>query len=377
MRIGLAADTFKPYISGVTIYVANLMKELQRRGHEVHLFTFGRPPAGTSDAHIHYGPGFPLRMGYQVGLGYTPEMRRTLRTMDVVHVHHPFVSGRMVLREVQGSIPVLFTAHTRYDLFSGDYLPRFLQPLVQRRMAVLLQRFCASVDRVVCNSPASEEGLRKLGVQAAVRHIPNGIPLELFTHERERTGRLLGIDTRGKTVFVYVGRLAAEKNLLLLLESFRIVREAVPDVVLVMGGSGPLRPLLEAAARERGLEAAVRFTGPVPYEAVPEFLAEGDIFCMPSFKDTHPLTVIEAMASGLPPVVVESPAYADLVAPDVTGLVSPNTALDYAAQLQRLATNYALRKSLGQASRVKAATFSMSHTVDLLESLYMELAGRQ
>ena len=120
MRIGMMADTYKPYVSGITNYIDLNKRALEREGHEVYVFTFGDLDYRDDELRVVRSPGVPLAdTGYYLSLRYKTAYKKLLQTMDVVHVHHPFLSGRLSLNYCRRvSIPIVFTNHTRYDLYA-------------------------------------------------------------------------------------------------------------------------------------------------------------------------------------------------------------------------------------------------------------------
>ena len=181
MRIGFAADTYKPYISGVTNYISLHKAELEKRGHEVVLVTFGNSLGEVDEPGLIRVPGYQLKMGYSFGFRYNRAAREALRRMDIVHLHHPFITGQLVLRECKPrGIPMVFTGHTRYDQFFHDYLPWVPKPLGARILKSYLPGFCRKMNRVISNSKASAEGLRNCGIDVPLTMLPNGVDMAPF-----------------------------------------------------------------------------------------------------------------------------------------------------------------------------------------------------
>lgn len=370
MRIGLAADTYKPYISGVTIYIESLMKALRDRGHEVRLFTFSsKKTVDQSEDYVFYSPGFALKNGYSVGFGYQEQAVSAIRDIDIWHIHHPFLSGWLAKRYAS-HLPQVFTAHTRYDLFSEDYLPGLTRRAGLRWISAYMRPFCQRMAAVICNSAASEEGLRRLGIDRELRRIPNGIDLSLFERATRRTGFIKGADLRAKKVLLFLGRLAAEKNLMMLVNAFHLVSRQNTDAHLVIAGVGNYRSELEKRIRALDISARVMFTGAIPHAEVAGLFAEADGFVMPSTKDTHPLSLIEAMAAGVVPLVADSPAYQDLVENGVNGLVVEAKADCFAQAMARLLQQPDERVRMASASRTKAGQFSIDNTAARMEKVY-------
>ncbi len=98
MRIGMMVDTYKPYVSGMTNYIDLNKRALESAGHEVYVFTFGDLEYQDDEPRVIRSPGLPLAdTGFYLSLRYKTAHKKLLQTMDVVHVHHPFLSGRLAL----------------------------------------------------------------------------------------------------------------------------------------------------------------------------------------------------------------------------------------------------------------------------------------
>src|SRR5262245_6643674 len=113
MRIGMMLDMYKPYVSGVTHYVTLNKRALEQRGHTVFVFTFGGDEYRDDEAHVVRSAGLPLSVkdtGLSLNWRYSQAAQRQVRSMDVLHVHHPFLSGQLALRYGRSrGVPIIFT----------------------------------------------------------------------------------------------------------------------------------------------------------------------------------------------------------------------------------------------------------------------------
>ena len=372
MQIGLAADTYKPYVSGVTNYLYLVKSELARTGHNPFLFAFGSKKIQPPEKNVVLSPGFKLLAGYSIGLGYSQAAQIQMADMDLIHIHHPFVTGHLVCSAFAGQKPLLFTAHSRYDHLIDDYLPGVLRWWGRKVARRRLVGFCQQMDRVICNSEASVAGLRNCGVDVEVEVVHNGIDTQRFR------GARVSPDWREKmggwpVQLLYTGRLAVEKDLPLLLNSFEIVAKEHPEVGLALAGGGPMEKEIRKKVLRSGLSERVRLLGSVAYESIPELTASADLFVMPSSKETHPLNVIEAMAAGLPTLVVQSQAYQETIEDGVHGLICAPTEDDFSRGMRLFINDENLRIRLGAAAKEKARQFSISETTRKLVAIYQEV----
>lgn len=384
MRIGMMADLYKPHVSGVTNYIALNKSYLEQLGHQVFVFTFSAGDYVDEETNIIRSPSLPLLdTGYYFNLRYTKAARRLLQTMDVVHVHHPFLSGPLALLYCRPrGIPIVFTNHTRYDLYAQAYLPVMPDIVGNAALQSYLPSFCRACDLVISPSEGMRKVLVQFGVDVPIQVVPNGVDLKPFANPAQPVTRQeLGFQPQD-IVLLFVGRLGPEKNLDFLLRSFAGAIQAYDNLRLVLIGSGPAREDLEDRATRSGIQHAVRFTGPVAYHQLPRYMAMADAFVTASVTEVHPLTVIEAMAAGLPVVGINSPGVGDTVINDQTGYLVPEEDLAmFTAKMIRIAVDTSNRQRMGQQARIEAQKYAIERTSQLLMEQYERVvqvaAGRR
>ncbi len=374
MRIGMMADAYKPHVSGVTHYIALNKRYLERAGHDVFVFTFGNLDYQDDEPRVIRSPGLPIRdTGFYLSFRHSREAKRLLQTMDVIHVHHPFLSGRLALRYARPLyIPVVFTNHTRYDLYAQAYLPLMPEAISENLLKMYMPAFCQAVDLVISPSRGMERILRKLGVEAPIEIVPNGVDLKPF-HEAKPLPRAEFGYSSEDILLIYVGRLGPEKNLPFLLRAFRGVAQAFQHVHLLLVGDGPARESLQSLVGELGIESRVRFTGAIPYQKLPSYLAMCDAFVTASVSEVHPLSVIEAMGVGLPVLGIYSPGVEDTVEDGKTGFLTPEEEIAFAVKMTRLVVEHDLRRRLGSEARQASSLYAIERTTGILLSHYERL----
>ena len=375
MRIGMMADVYKPYISGITNHIALTKRFLEAAGHEVFIFTFGDENYSDDESNVIRSPGLPLvDTGYYLNIRYNLLAQRLLRTMQVVHVHHPFLSGRLALRYCQPrNIPIVFTNHTRYDLYAHAYLPVLPEGLGETFLRTYLPSFCASCDLVIAPSHGMQNVLRRLGVTTNVEVVPNGVDISPMRGSVKLLNRAdLGF-SEDDIVLIFTGRLGPEKNLPFLLRAFAGAAKAYDNLGLMILGSGPERENLEDRVQYMGIADRVRFAGMIPYKELPRYLAAADAFVTASVTEVHPLSVIEAMATGLPILGIQSPGVGDIVEDGVSGLLCEEDVAVFTAKMVRLTTDYEMRTAMGAQARLLAENYAIERTTKILLSQYQRL----
>lgn len=374
MRIGMMADVYKPHVSGITNYITLNKRYLEKAGHDVFVFTFGNEDYPDDETNIIRSPGLPLSdTGYYLSFRYSRHAKTLLQTMDIVHVHHPFLSGRLALRYCRPlRIPIVFTNHTRYDLYAQTYLPLLPDEFSETFLQTYMPPFCDAVDLVISPSKGMAKILRQLGVTAHIEIIPNGVDLTPFRESCKDCRHELNFSPQD-ILLIYSGRLAPEKNLPFLIQAFAGVAETIEHTHLVLIGGGPEEENLQKLVAEKGLTPRVHFTGMVPYDQLPRYLSMGDIFVTASISEVHPLSVIEAMACGLPVVGVHSLGVGDTVEDGVTGLLSSNDPIAFAAKLTRLCLDQPLRHKMSAAARTASEKYAIERTTQTMLSHYERL----
>lgn len=287
--------------------------------------------------------------------------------VELIHAHQytPFIYGigsRLLYRKP----PVLFTEH-------GRFFPD--NPRRKRLIAnwLLLERR----DRVVGVGEAVRQALiRNEGIpERRVGLIYNGVPLDRFVGhegEREAVRRELSLSP-GDFVVVMIARLDPVKDHCTAVRAIGELATRGPNVRLVLVGDGPERVRVEALVRELGLNGRVLLLG--IRSDVPRLLGAADAAMLSSVSEGIPLTLIEAMASGLPVVSTRVGGVPEVVLEEQTGLLAPpGDSATLAAQLLRLAADAPLRRRMGEAGRQRAqAVFSEDRMLAEYDRLYREM----
>ena len=376
MRIGMMADVYKPHVSGITNYIDLNKRYIERAGHDVFVFTFGDQDYKDDEPRVVRSPGLPLvDTGYYLSFRYPLAAKKMLQTMDVVHIHHPFLSGRLALRYCEPlRIPTVFTNHTRYDLYAQAYLPILPEEISDGLLQAYMPPFCKAMNLVISPSASMANILREMGVTSPIEIIPNGVELQLFYKADPLSRADFGF-TPDDILLVYAGRVAPEKNVPFLLRAFAGVAQALDNVHLLILGSGPkqLQVEVQELVNELNISHRLRFTGMVPYERLPSHLAMCDAFVTASVTEVHPLSVIEGMASGLAVMGVQSPGVGDTVEDGQTGFLATEDLAAFTAKLTRLCLDPSLRKQMGDAARQASTRYAIERTTKLMIEQYERL----
>jgi len=385
VHVGFFTDSYLPRTSGVVRAVEASARQLRSRGHRVSIVAPAFPGHIDADQDIIRVPSVtpPGHPDFPLAVPYPGPSLRALRTLglDLVHTHSPFMLGGIgwwMARSL--GRPVLFTYHTRYDEYA-HYAPvvgEFARPFVSAYTIAYSNR----CDCVLAPLPSTAAGLRESGVRARVAVVPSaGIDTAAFAAAGDAAGVERAAALRANfgvpaevALLVFVGRLAREKNVGLLLAALAALP---PDTWLLLVGDGPDRGLLAAEAQDRGVAGRVVFAGTQPPPLVAEALVAADLFVFPSTTETFGLAMIEAMAAGCAVVAVQASASSDLLRDGETGRLVAGDPAAFARAVRDLLAQPAWRSAMGGAARVAAAAYDQSRVTDRLLIVYRELLAAQ
>lgn len=283
--------------------------------------------------------------------------------ISIVHTHEARAGllGRVAGR-VAGRV-TLHTVHTPAFFLARGGASIWAYQQVER----LLNGFASNA--VIFVSPAIRDLYSRLGLVPASKSflIPNGLEKDWFQFE-QAPGQPEGIR------FLYVGRLAPEKELLVLLQAFDRVARDHPRACLQIVGSGPLRDQLLGWVSQQQLEGRVRFLGSLSREEARQVMRESDVFVLPSRFESMSYTLLEAMACGLACIVTDVGGNPDLIEDGRTGLLVPQgnvAALENA--MRSLAHAPDLRRRLGSTGHDRASQYTVERMLESTRKLYFSL----
>lgn len=369
MKIAFFADSYLPYLSGVTISASTLAKELKLLGHQVYVLAPDYPNAPKNE------PGvlrFPSVSGGYPNFRLALPIVRKIPAVDILHSHSPFQAGqlaRFVARKRK--LPLVYSFHTLFTRYV--HYAKFIPPVwAKRGLVAYLQNYCQSTNLIVAPSSMAKRALRRWRIDRPVEVVPSGVDLSLFPADQEAARRQLrqklGIASTD-LVLLYVGRLSKEKNLSFLLRAFSQIRERNIKLVLVGGG-----PLLKTINPE--LRPEIITTGEVPYPEILKYYLVGDVFVFASTSETQGLVLAEAKAAGLPVVALFAGGLVDTVRNGLDGYLLPRQETVFIEHLQRLLGDPTWRAKLAAAARQDAVErFAAKVVAKKMESVYNSLTN--
>ncbi len=377
MRVAIVTENFLPKLDGVTRTLAMLLEYLHTCGQQALLLG---PESGMekyAGAEVVGTAGVPLPFYPELRFNFfRPLFVRRLKEFDpdVVHLVDPVVLGAAGLVAARLlNKPVVSSYHTNLAVYCQHFgFAPFSEPMWQYNR--LIHNHC---DLTCCPSPSTARLLQAQGFQH-VRIWPRGVDTTLFyPGQRSKALRSCWLEKREHpeniVVLLYVGRLSWEKNLRLLVQAYRKLDTRHCHLVIV--GDGPAA----AELQQELVGLPVTFTGYLRGEALAKAYASADIFAFPSRTETFGQVVLEAMASGLPVVGLNSPGVCDLVSDGRSGLLDiqqadeERQAASYGERLYLLMRDVTRRQRMGQAALGEARGRSWESAMDCLMQGYQEV----
>jgi phosphatidylinositol alpha 1,6-mannosyltransferase len=365
VRIALFSEVYWPMVSGVGVTLLRLTDALQARGHTVRVYsaTYGLPEGLPDRPEVHRSPSVPFFLYPDVQWAF-PRQREVVEDLeafqpDIVHVATEFSLGIAGLKAArQLDLPLIASAHTDYD----QYAARYGVPWALRAGWHYLRWFYGQAHRVLCPSRIYEQAVHRHGVTHTglwSRGVDPAVFSAGWRSEAYRAAFDLGPDD---LLVTYIGRIAREKNLGLLLEAWETLAPERGAGKLVLVGRGPL----EDEIRRREIPG-VHVTGLLQGPALSAAYASADVFAFPSTTETFGNSLLEAMGSGLPSLVAAAGGVLEFAEHGGNAwLVEPDSTAAIVAGLRRLLTDAALRRQLGAGALATARARDWAGVYDQL-----------
>jgi phosphatidyl-myo-inositol alpha-mannosyltransferase len=333
---------------------------LRARGHQTLILAPGRATPADPSVRL-VGPGW--RIPYQGTVapirfspGSAARVRRELRQFrpDVTHAHEPLAPSTSMIAAWSSRAPVVATFHAfaeRSRLLTAA--APLLRP-VWRRLRVRM-----AVSQAAAGFVGSRFG-------DGIRIVPNGCDVELFAVAWPAEGLPPGRH------LLWVGRLDPQKGFSVAIRAFAALSGEFHDLSLVVAGDGPDRGAIRTLPSD--VRARVVMLGNVPHQRLPAYHAACDVFISPATgQESFGISLVEAMAAGLPVVASDIAGYREVVRGDIEGLlVRPGDAGALAGGVRRLLTDDALAERLRAAGKERAEGFRWDVIAEKIEGAYRD-----
>lgn len=377
LRIAVVTETYPPEINGVSMTISRMVAGLQQRQHRIQLI---RPRQNRQDnaaskpnfeEFLQRGVSIPRYDSLKMGLPAKQALLRlwSLKRPDIVHIVTEGPLGWSALSAaVKLKIPCSSDFHTNFHSYSEHYGIGWLK----RPIAAYLRKFHNRTQSTLVPTASMLDDLERHGYRN-LRVVSRGVDTRLF-HPNKRSAALRqqwGIKP-GQPVAIYVGRLAPEKNLPLVLQTFSAMQSTRPEARLVLVGDGPARASLQAS------NLTLIFAGMRVGEELATHYASADAFIFPSTTETYGNVTVEAMASGLAVIAYDYAAAAEHIVHGKNGLLA---GFDNSQEFVGLAVNLISTPEhvarLGRRARETAERLDWEYVHDHFEAALLDVIAEQ
>jgi 1,2-diacylglycerol 3-alpha-glucosyltransferase len=382
VKILMLSHGYPPVISGVTLVVQKVAREMVRRGHEVTVVTASdRGPGYRDEDHgvqlirVHSAPNPFWSEGRLPVLSYN-ELKGIVADVqpDIIHTHDGALLSMHLphLEREKGRVPELLTCH---------YLPHFVTYYVHAGRVVekaaediawdVTMPMLNTLDHVVFPTRTQQQAFIEQGLTRPSTVISNGLDISRYNPngpaDKELEARYaLPAGPR----ILFVGRLAKDKKLDVLIRAMPPIWSA-HEAHLILVGRGDAHPQLTELAESLGMRDCVHFLGFVPEEDLPGLYRQCDIFAIASDVEVQSIPTLQAAATGLPIVAADAAALPELVEDDTNGfLVPPDNPSAMASAFHNILDGRELAARMGRASLHIGRRHAEQDTFDAYENLY-------
>lgn len=356
MKVGFFTTTYLPISYGSVTSVRNFRKGLKELGHQVYIFTPRFADYQDRESNIYRCPSlmYGYKIKYPLAVPFHPAAKRHVKKLklDVIHCHQPFSVGAQGLSIGRAlKIPIVFTHHCRYE----DYV-HYIPPVLPRgpiKWYVKKQatKFANRSDYVIAPSGSIKKMIESRGVIKPIKVLPTGIEWERFQDgDREKVRNENKIEDN-EILIMNSGRIDEEKNIRFLIRSLFHLLEKDKKIKIMFVGEGSLRNEIEKQAQNRRIVSQVMITGLLPQQQMQHYYAAGDIFVQASLTETQGMSLLEALATGLPAVAVRATGAVDQIEHNKTGLLVDNDEKVFSSAVQELLKNTVKSREIGEAAR--------------------------
>lgn len=404
LRIALFTSLYAPFLTGVSIAVHQRANWLLEQGHFVFLIhpqindeypesVGNRPMAGLSK--LQFFPNFssyafptkplifykslPQPLSYrhwsdtQLLQEFQPDIIMIEEAAQIRGFYSLFLQGygRPIAKQYAKltGTPTVSLFHTDIVAYINYYLGNQVFRLIRPILPSLIKQFSETYD---LNLFSSKEQLLKYQKMKSQRS--EYLPYQGVNCKKFNPGNIAcdPISDDNRPVILFVGRITLEKNVLQLLDIYRLVAAKINNIHLIIVGSGPLSEEIERRAKD--LAPGVTVWGESHGEELLGLYARADVFINPSVTENFCTANSEALASGTPVVAAVAPSTSEQVTSGENGfLAEPNNLQDFADKIIRILENPELKQEMSRQARLSILEFDWSACMEKLEEKLYQL----
>lgn len=384
MKVLLATESYHPNIDGGAIAQHRLVMELTKQGHEVAVVApgpeFRNIMQEDNGSRVYRPRSLTLPMYMKNSYKFSPAPVRYVNKIirdfqpDIVDICSPYPIGASALMcGKKYGCPVIGSIHMLPENMLSPFMRSKFYPTLQRLSWSYLVFFFNRVDWATIPTQTGAEIYRSHGLTVDITPISNGVNTTLFNPKNNGAYLKKQFEVPDKPTVLYTGRMSSEKNV-------DVVIRAIPDVLkqmdaqfLFCGSGGGYKQRMIQLTKELDVESNTTFIDFLDWKDYPNLYSMADVFVMPAEAELQSIVTLEAIASGLPAVVVNKGAVPELVNNENGLLFEPQDTNQLATQIVTILDDASLRKKMGKKSLELIKHHSMDYIARQYEKVYTKM----
>jgi glycosyltransferase involved in cell wall biosynthesis len=381
MKILIATESYYPNIDGGAVAQHNIALELAKRGHEIWIIapsdsfkktvekekgtTIYRTRAVKLPFYMagryHFSP-FPIFTVSKILKKFKP---------DIVNSCSPYpvgVSAHICARNQD--IPIIGSIHLLPDNIITPFLRLKHPEKIENFFWRYIINYFNRVDWAIIPTQTGADIYKKHGLKTNITPISNGLKTEIFKPENDGEYLRKRYKLPKKNIVLCAGRINEEKNLDVLIKAIPHVVKDIDSHFLFVGEGGEYKQRLINLADELGVGKYTTFTNFLSWKDYPNIFAVADLFAMPSEAELQSIVTMEAVATGLPVVVVNKGALPELASNNNGLLFEPKNHEQMAENMARILSDEKLKRNMSKNSLELIKNHSMESVAEQYEKTY-------
>lgn len=375
MKVAIFSDTYLPEINGVARTLKRLTDHLDQKNYNYKLFIPENRSSSPSISSIESLSSIPFLFYPECRMAF-PNVKHLNQSLhdfspDLIHIVTPFNVGLYGLYYGKKyNLPMVASYHTHFD----DYLDYYHLPFLKNWYWRYMEWFHRPVKKIFVPSTSTRDKLIDRKIHSNIDIWGRGVNHQFFSPMKatDKIKKRYGI--KEKKILLYVGRISAEKDIQVALDTFCSLPSGLYDQThFIIAGDGPLLQQLKQNYSDK-----VTFTGFLKGEELAEVYASSDAFIFPSSTETFGNVVLEALSSGLPVIGANAGGVQHLINHNVTGYLCPSKDRgSFVKYTARLLMEEDLNKQMGYQARQFALTQSWEDILSGLINGYEDVLQKQ
>lgn len=384
MKMLLATESYYPNIDGGAIAQHNLVHELKKLGHEIHVLAPGYHFKNYTEndngitVFRTWSITLPFYMKNRYRFSPFPlfKIRNIIKKIkpDIIHICSPYhIGASTYLWARKYQIPVIDSIHLLPEnVFSPFFSSKHYKSLEKRFWKYLIYFFNLA-DWITIPTQTGADIYLKQGLKNKITPISNGINTKIFNPDNDGEYLRKKFKLPKKNIVMYAGRITPEKNLDVLIKAIPFVKKEVESHFLFVGSGGEYKQHLENLAKELNVSEYTTFTDFLDWEDYPNIYSIADVFALPAESELQSIVTLEAVASGLPVVVVNKGALPELASSGNGFVFEPKNSKQMAEQIIKILSDEKLKEKMSKKSLELAKKHSMESVATQYEQLYKKI----